>query len=249
LTLLVTACAVLFCTCAGSPGIIELQGVAFPLNPGYQRALNIGSKAATALALPATFATSFGFAYGYGHQCCAMAKSGLFPPFLARLYGENQTPYMSLIICSAVSFSVMFFIQYVYPEFLAEIFNVCMLGSFIVYEVILLSYVVFRLRYSRLERNFVNPLGYFGVVSAAFIWLIGIVSIAFLQKDYSALIAFGAYTCMMSVYYFFVAKHRQFFSREEQNVLMVAYVINGEHSSWHSTTNYLIVHLFVYSFI
>jgi len=66
-----------------------------------------------------------------------------------------------------------------------------------------------------------------GAIFAGITFLICAVSLCFLQHDkFAALISQIATWVVLSIYYFFVAKHRQQFSEEEQKSLFVAHVIN-----------------------
>jgi hypothetical protein len=55
------------------------------------------------------------------------------------------------------------------------------------------------------------------------------ISAAFCQPDFYNIIAFVMITCLASVYYVAVVKDRQFFSKEEQTVLMACHVIKGKY--------------------
>jgi ethanolamine permease len=91
-----------------------------------------------------------------------------------------------------------------------------------------LSFFVFGTLLGNIKREFKSPLGVAGAVYGSAVFLLAFIGIAFFQENYIALIVFVSYVALVTVYYFFVVKHRQFFSNEEKEVLMQAHVVKSE---------------------
>eukprot|EP01038_Epipyxis_sp_PR26KG_P011974 gene11974-16027_t len=184
-----------------STSLDELAELAFPLNPGFMHGLKISNKMATIFSFPGLFATSFGFVFAYGQQIRSMAHSGLFPPILGREYGKRKSPYIALIFGSFVAYMIMLMIWITKDtSFIVAIFGACVIGSFIVYINVSICYIIFKVHYSGIQRNFTSPLGIYGAAYCGFMFTVATIA------------AVGA-------------KREQFFSAEEQGVLLVGYII------------------------
>jgi amino acid transporter len=85
----------------------------------------ISFDAATILSIPATYATAFGFIFAYGRVLVAMARSGLFPEWMKDTYGTYQTPYVTLIVGSAIGYAVCILV-WAKPIVMTYLFNICM---------------------------------------------------------------------------------------------------------------------------
>jgi amino acid transporter len=226
-TLLLTCVGVLFVAVSLPPGVMELQGELNPLNAGFRLLLNCSEAVATLLALPALYATAFGFMFCYGRQLRSMGNSGILPHYLGESDERRKTPVRALLFGSGIGLSVNTLVHFV-PSVGAQLFNICMLGAFSAYFAQFVSYVVFGTLLSNIKREFKSPLGVAGAVYGSAVFLLAFIGIAFFQENYIALIVFVSYVALVTVYYFFVVKHRQFFSNEEKEVLMQAHVVKSE---------------------
>ena len=225
--LIATALGILFCSASMSPGVVALASEALPLSDGYSRAFNISKRAASLLALPGVYATAFGFMFLYGRQMSSMAKSGLFPVALKQTFGPSKTPYVALLSGSAIGYCILIILYFSYRRLLSSLFNICILGSFFVYLHSFASFIVFRYKFSQLERNFTNPLGVCSAVWGMFVFVVSFIGVAAFQNDnQEAIVIFVVLLCVCSVYYYVVACKRQYFSSEEQSIMFVTYVIN-----------------------
>jgi hypothetical protein len=223
-----------FFTCASqSPGAYQLGEVLLPLNYGYAHAFHISHDSATWFALPATFATGFGFMFIYGRQMNSMARSGLFPAIFKQRTTFSRTPYTALLFGTLISLFGLITIYYSSstPENnLLDVFSVCILASYTVYITTFLSYLIFKMRYSSVPRSFINP---FSIVSAFYgigVFFMGIISILGFQENGSQrpFIIFVIYLILLVAYYFLFGYRTQQLSEEEQKVMFRAYVINGK---------------------
>ena len=212
---------------ASDDGSLGLSVVAMdhvPLNNGFIRMFSLSYSAVTTMNIPATFATAFGFIYGYSRVILSMARSGLFPSFLADTYGEYQTPYAAIIAGSTVSY-LLVLIAYFMPLVVTYLFNICILAGFTTYISQLIGFILMRIRHPTQERLFVSPLGVPGAVVGMIVFGFSAVSVIGFQEDNS--MVFCIYLCIVAVctfYYFFYAKKRQFFSVEEKFIFVLQIV-------------------------
>ena len=195
-----------------------------PLNNGFILMFSLSYSAVSALSIPATFATAFGFIYGYSRVMLSMARSGLFPSCLAYTYGEYQTPYVAIIVGSFMSYMLVL-IAYFVPIVATYLFDVCILAGFTTYICQLVGFILMRIRHPTQERLFVSPLGIPGAVFGIMLFGLSAVSVMGFQEDNS--VALCIYVCVVAVcttYYFLYAKSRQYFSVEEKFIYVLQIV-------------------------
>lgn len=228
-TLFVTGTLIYFISSSLSPGPLGLSEEGFPLDPGYQAILGAGKVTVAFLALPGIFSTAYGFMFAYGRQLYSMSKSGLFPRFLSHTYGKYDTPYSALLVGSAISYVILLVLYYTVPLFGGKIFNICMLGSCSVYISLARAYIVCHDRYSNLQREFTSPLGKWAAYWVMAVFSLMMVGLAFFQDDgYLAITVFVVFIIVGYLYYHLIAHKREFFSEEEQQKFMKAYILNGK---------------------
>jgi amino acid transporter len=234
ITLFCTAIFLTFTVLLQAPGTGEAAQAFLPLNPGYMRSWGISNRMATVLAIPGTFTTAFGFQYTYGKLLQSMAASKVMPSFFTWTLGPNDAPAGAIIGGSVLGFIVLAVFFYELPHYTAVLFNVCMLGSCVVYVIILWTYIICYQRYANLKRSFRNPLGMFSAILGMGIWsLVGIAAAFFQEDNYEALEIFLVIMGIVSIYYYFYVRKRQFFSEEEQKIFMIAYIMNGKYNTYY----------------
>lgn len=224
--LLVTAVGVLFSASSQSPGIDILSASDMPLNYGFSRVLRIPWFTATWFSLPATYATSFGFIYSYSRQINSMHLSGLLPRWLP---SADSKYHLHAYLCSvSVLALLVLFLDFFCKAVTAErIFMVAILGGYIVYILLLVSYIVFATKFSSLQREYESPLGIVGAVLAMAVFGAAAFSAALMQgRIVTGMLVLIAIIGMTVLYYAHI-RHYQCFSPEEQKILFAAYVING----------------------
>ena len=226
-TLVLTAVGILFVCCSLSPGVSVMLSALTPLDSGFQLMFGISKEAATVFSLPATFATGFGFMFCYGRQLKAMAGSGLVNPLIGTVLPGRDTPIVALAVGSLVGYAVCLLVFYV-PVVGIELFNICLLNAYTVYFSQFVSFVLFRSMYRSIKREFTNPLGIPGAVYGFVIFAIAFGSCSSLQPTCVAIIAYGSYILVASLYYYLVVQKRQYFSEEEKTVLFRAHLMKSK---------------------
>ena len=195
-----------------------------PLNNGFMRIFAISYESASILSVPATFATAFGFVFGYSRVILSMARSGLFPPCVSCTYGEYKTPVIAILLGSALSYGLVLLGLFV-PIVQTYLFNVCILAGFTAYIAQLSGFILFRIRHPDQERLYVSPLGIPGAVFGIVVFSFSAVSVIGFQNDNSiAFVIYLALVGLATLYYFTYAKSRQFFSAEEKFIFVLQIV-------------------------
>lgn len=227
------AIALIFSVPSQYPGILGAPYNPLPMTFGFMDMFKTGFMKASITVLPSEIMEVYALTYAFGRQMCALSRSSLLPPMFSWTTSHN-VPYMSLILGSVVGMLGLVVLLYAdEKEFILRInlmYYVAQLCSITVYVVSMLSYLVFRFKYSVLERHF--DVGWLGVPMAVLgiaIFAILFIMLSFFEldgyfliKSYTILFAFG------TVYYFGYARAHQSFSQEEQSILFAVYVIKGE---------------------
>jgi ethanolamine permease len=227
----------IFCTSIGCvfigasvfPGATLIAYYFFPTSVAYAQIFNISILRATALSIPAIYTTGFGFTYYYGSQVRAMGKSGLANPWLGYDVPGFKTPIVALVfgfvVCMLVGLR-----YYWWKELKGEsLLGISLMGASVVYCTQFISYIVLRLYYPTIKREFESPLGLIGAVYGLCVFLLVFIILACLESQL-AIKAFSIYLGVILLYYFLVVRHRQVFSEEEKTVLFKAYLLKSKSS-------------------
>jgi ethanolamine permease len=220
------------------PGIHPSLGkTLFVLQYGMEDAVKLNPKLYPLLLLLPTVASATGYLYAAGNQLAAMSESGLVPGFLKPRFGNDQIPMISIVVCGVMQFIVYFFINYYEPEltvFAAHVWSIAAPGLF---TFVCLAFIAFRVKFSTMKRNYVNPFGIPGATYGALCWLFVAVvnSHHRFQPHTKPIKTFYIFMSIMIVYYFVYVRHVQCFSKEEQDKFMKAYILNANRMRTKST--------------
>jgi hypothetical protein len=88
--------------------------------------------------------------------------------------------------------------------------------------------MVFATRFSNMQREFTSPLGMYGAVVGIVLALGLWIGTMFFQENYDAMSIYLVFIGINVVWYFAYVQFHQFFSEEEQNKFLRAYVTNGK---------------------
>ncbi len=223
---LFTSFAVLALAVSLPPGIVTLARRRRPLINGFKSMFALRANRATIFNIPATIMAGFGFMYLYGQQLLAMGKSGLLNPIFGKEIPGHNTPYVSLLVGSALGY-MLCVIQWHYPDTDEQIYALCQLGAVTTYLSILASFIVFRWYFPTIKREFVSPVGVGGAVYAILVFSLCFISLCGFQKDQIAITVYGVIIGVASIYYYFVVQKRQVFSEEEKTVMFKAYLVQS----------------------
>lgn len=198
--------------------------VAHLLSSDYSRIFNMPIERCSALVIPAIVATVCSFIFGQGKVISGMAASHLFPAWL-KVTEEQGTPHVALIAACLLGYVICLLGHYV-PFFGRRIGNIALMAALTVYIAQCCNFIQGRIHFKNLQKKFVSPLGIFGAVYPAVVYLLCLASLIALQKDsFITIIIFVALNYFLSVYYYVVAQSEQNMSDEERKVLYIAHIV------------------------
>ena len=207
-----------------------MAGELSPLDFGNSLIYNLdpSGKMALAFAIPATYATAFGFIFAYGKLICSLSLSKLLPIELSHMTQRNSQPYAAMIAGSCIGYGLCM-LAYYDPWIGMQLFNICVLSGFSCYISQCIGYCLLQTKFENLKRKYRSPLGIPGAVYAGLVFLLGQISVIGVVGDKQfAFIVFICLLAIFSAYYYSIAS-QQTFCAEEQKVMFNAYVINASH--------------------
>eukprot|EP00981_Chlorochromonas_danica_P001774 scaffold381_cov168-Ochromonas_danica.AAC.27 len=232
---------------------LKLLLYTFSYDVGLEQTLpHVQTKYLVLFSLAGMFGNGYGFLYGGARQVRSMAGSGLLPKLLMysqtkeQVESEEQAvfpskekgdgdrhekelkPTMALLFCSLFCYVLLVVSYYEIETFGRKLSRMSTILATFQISALMLAYCVFALRFSNLERHVRSPFH----IPGAFIvigYLITVFFTIFYYDEDSANYGYALVIFFVSImiYYYLVASKRQFFSKEEQDKFMKAYVVNA----------------------
>lgn len=217
-----------FAVCSQPPGIHKITDTHYPLADGFSAIFHSSLSNGKWLHIPGMFAGIFGFIYSYGRQLYSISKSGLLPPIFLEKIPVLRTPYVSLISGCIICFSINMWI-YRKPSHVEVIKGISSLSSQLVFVNAFIGYILFRIKYSNIDKAFTSPLGIFGAVWGIINFTQGCIGIIFFHEgEYIPIVTVVVYLILVTLFYVFYMSKYQVFSDEEKQVMFKMYLINGK---------------------
>lgn len=143
----------------------------------------------------------------------------------------GQKPTMALLVCSILSFLLLLVGYYKVENYGSIYTDFAQLLNSIMYWFLMAAYMVFATRFSSMERGLRSPFGIPGaVVVIGFFVMMFIITLYYSPEATGLGVSLVILFSLVVTYYFLVVQKRQFFSKEEQEKFMKAYVMNGKDS-------------------
>eukprot|EP00981_Chlorochromonas_danica_P011480 scaffold4036_cov248-Ochromonas_danica.AAC.5 len=142
---------------------------------------------------------------------------------------QGHKPTMAVFACSLLCFGLLLVGYYLINDYNDIYTEMGQLLNAVMYQFLMISFIVFTTRFSNMERGLKSPFGIPGAIYAmAFFQLLFVVRLYYTPKSNKGYgVTLVVFTVGILVYYFMVVQNRQFFSKEEQEKFMKAYVVNA----------------------
>lgn len=196
--LILASVLTLFLNAGIEPGASEVGKSEEPLFLAFRTIFGSGvGTSVLALAAVAGLVASFHtIIYAYGRKIFSLSRAGYFPRCLSLTHSRTKTPHWALIAGAVIGYLAALLIEFSDDWFGndvqvgAVLLNMAVFGAVISYVMQMISFVMLRLRFSKIERPYMSPLGSAGAVVAGVIALATLVFL-FLNSDYRL----GVYGC------------------------------------------------------
>jgi ethanolamine permease len=209
-----------------APGAAKVGASNEPLFLGFQTIFGEGMRARVlALAACAGLIASFHtIIFAYGRQIYSLSRAGYFPTWLSVTHGSRQTPHRALLAGSALGFAAALAIHLT-PQggaVGAVLLNMAVFGAVIAYILQMVSFIVLRVRFPRMERPYRSRTGIPGAAVAAGIAAATLL-VLFANKDYNKGVIGAAVWFLLGLgYYAAIGRHRLVLAPEEEAALRIS---------------------------
>jgi ethanolamine permease len=221
LTLIVCSFLTVVLSAGIAPGVTQVGASNEPLFLGFQTIFGAGLKARIlALAACAGLIASFHtIIFAYGRQIYSLSRAGYFPTWLSVTHGKRETPHRALLAGSALGFAAALAI-YLTPQggsVGAVLLNMAVFGAVLAYVLQMVSFILLRQRFPKMERPYRSRGGVPSAVIAAVIATVTLLAL-FANPDYNKGVIGAAVWFLFGIAYYAVrGRHQLVLSPEEES--------------------------------
>ena len=216
--------------CVTKPGSEAMAGELYMLEGGFATLFRTTSTdVGTWLHLPGLLATVLGFTFASGKQLYSIANSGYVPKLFKAKSEITDAPIVSFAVPVLISFLLslcMIFME----DVAVEIGSIASISSQLTYLNAFICYIIFKTKFSNINKTFESPLGYYGAIYGIGNGVIGIAAV-FYMGSYTGIGLIVGYLMIASIVYVFKISKTQKFSEDEKKILFKAYLINANVAS------------------
>ena len=223
LTLLVLSLCTLVLNSGVGGGAIKMGKSDAPLADGFQAVLGNGATTSllTLIALTGLIASFHGIIYAYGRVLFSLSRAGYFPRWLSPV-NRWQVPQRALLFGALVGFGCAAVIHLGGDDASvgAALLNMAVFGAVISYVLVMVSFIVLRIRRPELERPYRSPLGIPGAVIGTVLSLFALMA-CFAVEDYRpGVIGTAVFLGICLVYYMAYSRHRLVAQAPEEEIAL-----------------------------
>jgi ethanolamine permease len=219
-TLIVVSFLTVVLSVGMSPGAAKIATSNEPLFLGFQTIFGLGlkSRVLALVACTGLIASFHTIIFAYGRQIYSLSRAGYFPTWLSETHGTRQTPHRALLAGSVLGFAAALGIHLT-PQGSpvgAVLLNMAVFGAVLAYVLQMASFVMLRIRFPRIERPYVSPLGIAGALLAAMVAIVTLGTL-FFNPDYNKGVIGAAVWFVLGIgYYAAYGRHRLVLAPEEE---------------------------------
>ncbi len=205
------------------PGASKVGASTEPLFLGFRAIFGEGmrTRLLALFACTGLLASFHTIIYAYGRQIYSLSRAGYFPTWLSVTHGQRKTPHRALLAGSALGFAAALAIQLAGQASTvgAILLNMAVFGAVLAYILQMLSFLLLRWKFPRIDRPYVSPVGSAGALIAMVLAAATLVTL-FLNRDYNRGVIGAAIWFLCGLAYFaFYARKRLVLSPEEEFAL------------------------------
>lgn len=220
-TLIVVSFLTVILSVGIAPGSAKVAASNEPLFLGFQTIFGLGLKTRILALVACTglIASFHTIIFAYGRQIYSLSRAGYFPTWLSVTHGTRETPQRALLAGSALGYAVALAIHLT-PQGSpvgAILLNMAVFGAVLAYILQMASFIVLRVRFPRIERPYVSPIGIRGAAIATLIAVLTLVTL-FRNPDYNkGVLGAAAWFLLGLAYYAGYGRHKLVLAPEEQS--------------------------------
>jgi ethanolamine permease len=221
LTLIAVSFLTLVLSVGIAPGAAAVARSNEPLLLGFRTIFGQGLRARVLALVACTglIASFHTIIFAYGRQIYSLSRAGYFPTWLSVTHGKRETPQRALLAGSLLGYAVALVIHLT-PQgnpVGAVLLNMAVFGAVLAYVLQMVSFILLRVRFPRIARPYVSPLGIPGAAIATLVAALTLFTL-FRNPDYNKGVFGAAVWFLLGVgYYAGYGRHRLVLAPEEQS--------------------------------
>ncbi len=195
-----------------------------PLLEGLKITIGVtNAKVLGVVAVAGLIASFHAILYAFGRNIYSLSRAGYFPHWMSLTHGGRKTPWVALLVGSAIGYAVLLMLYFVDPTgsgaFGGVILNMAVFGAVIAYAMQMVSFLILRRRFPDIARPYRSPWGEPGAWVALVISG-GTLALLFANPDFRpGVIGVAVWFLAGLVYFAAIGRHRLVLSPEEEFAL------------------------------
>lgn len=204
-------------------GAQEIGASDAPLNRGFRALWGDGwlTKLFTFFALAGLVASFHSIIYAYGRVLFSLSRAGYYPRWIS-VVNRHHAPQTALILGAVIGFGCAFVIANFETAVGGALLNMAVFGAVISYILVMISYIVLKVRRPHLPRPYVSPLGIPGAVVGAILSLVAMIACFSNQEYRPALFGTLIFLSIGIVYYLLYSRKRLVSRAPEEEIALLA---------------------------
>ena len=203
-------------------GAAQMGETDAPLADGFVAVMGSGitGKVLVLIALTGLVASFHSIIYAYGRVIFSLSRAGYFPRGLS-VVNRWQSPQRALIIGAVVGLVCAALIRRFQENGVgAALLNMAVFGAVISYALVMVSYVVLRVRRPDLPRPYRSPLGIPGAVLGCALSMLALVACFAVEEYRPGVVGTAIFLVVGMVYYFVFGRMRLVAQAPEEEVAL-----------------------------
>ena len=227
-TLLVLSLFTLVLNSGVGGGAVAMGSSDAPLADGFLAVLGSGATTSvlTLIALTGLVASFHGIIYAYGRVLFSLSRAGYFPRWLSPV-NRWHVPHRALLCGAFVGFGCAVAIH-VFGENKhvgAALLNMAVFGAVVSYVLVMLSFIVLRIRRPDLPRPYRSPLGIPGAIAGTFMSLVALAACFAVDSYRPGVVGTAIFLFVCLVYYFAYSRSRLVAQAPEEEVALRGHTV------------------------
>lgn len=231
-TLLILSLFVLVLNSGVGGGAVAIGASAAPLSDGFQAIFGLGATSIilTLIGLTGLIASFHTIIYAYGRVLFALSRAGYFPRWIS-VVSNNHTPHIALILGGVIGFVCALLLDFATRGVLGEtasaavggaLLYMAVFGAVISYALVMLSYIVLKVKRPELPRPYKSPLGIPGAAVGTALAILALLA-CLTNPDYlRGVYGVVAFLIVALIYYFAYSSKRLVAQAPEEEVALLA---------------------------
>jgi ethanolamine permease len=206
-------------------GADALKGSAKPLDDGFKAVLGAGAtqKLLTLTAVTGLVASFHTIIYAYGRVLFALSRAGYFPRWIS-VTSPWHTPHRALVLGAVAGLACALMIRVLGDQSIVGValLNMSVAGAVVSYCLVLVSFIVLRVRKPDLPRPYRSPLGVPGAAVGVVLAVV-VLAACFYVRDYLiAMLGVVAFVAIATLYFLLYSRKRLVAQAPEEEAALVA---------------------------